>query len=52
MDDFTDDALLFGDDSPVGLDSLDALQIQTFFKTPRAMIVTDTLKRQKTGFTY
>lgn len=22
MDDFTDDALLFGDDSPVGLDSL------------------------------
>ncbi|WP_455251962.1 acyl carrier protein [Neisseria sp.] len=27
MDDFTDDALLFGDDSPVGLDSLDALQI-------------------------
>ena len=27
MDDFTDDALLFGDDSPVSLDSLDALQI-------------------------
>ena len=27
MDDFTDDALLFGDGSPVGLDSLDALQI-------------------------
>ena len=27
VDNFTDDALLFGDDSPVGLDSLDALQI-------------------------
>lgn len=27
MDDFTDDALLFGDGSPVSLDSLDALQI-------------------------
>ncbi|WP_107688370.1 phosphopantetheine-binding protein [Neisseria wadsworthii] len=27
MADFTDDAVLFGDESPIGLDSLDALQI-------------------------
>ncbi|MBK0397449.1 MULTISPECIES: phosphopantetheine-binding protein [Kingella] len=27
LPDFSDDLMLFGDDSPVGLDSLDALQI-------------------------
>ena len=27
LSDFSDDLMLFGDDSPVGLDSLDALQI-------------------------